>query len=268
MVCAGSLYESTDSALGTDHHARTQGLPFWVPVVVFSTQCWITRGHVLGWADAEHAETTPAAARPVISLLSCASVKADETVQLAAGSLIAQAYGSTQAHEGYHCRYGLNPAFRAALLRGPLRASAFDAAGEVRAIEYTDHQFFVATLFQPERAAMRGEAGALALAFVRAAMAAARWRLWRPAWRSGQRLLRRVRTTRRRAYRSTSHKPLRRRCAWGRCTGAHGGAASLAVAEVLERNVVLHCAASARADALADDAQRLARRRADRRLAR
>lgn len=170
----GSPYKSTDGALLAIRHARTQGLPFLGTCGGFQHAVLDYARHVLGWADAEHAETTPAAARPVISLLSCALVEADETVQLAAGSLIAQAYGSTQAHEGYHCRYGLNPAFRAALLSGPLRASAFDAAGEVRAIEHTDHPFFVATLFQPERAAMRGEAPPLVLAFVRAAMAAAR----------------------------------------------------------------------------------------------
>jgi CTP synthase (UTP-ammonia lyase) len=170
----GSPYRSADGALRAIAHARTHSLPFLGTCGGFQHAVIEYARHVLRWADAEHAETTPDAARPVISLLACALVEASETVRLAAGSRIAQAYGTTQAHEGYHCRYGLNPAFRDALLRGPLVATAFDASGDVRAIEHSDHPFFVATLFQPERAALRGDVPPLALAFARAALAAAR----------------------------------------------------------------------------------------------
>lgn len=170
----GSPYKNMEGALLAIRHARTSGLPFLGTCGGFQHAVVEYARHALGWADAEHAETAPDAARPVISLLSCALVEASETVRLVAGTRIARAYGSSQAHEGYHCSYGLNPAFRAALLNGPLVATAFDAAGEVRAIEHSDHPFFVATLFQPERAALRGEAPPLVLAFARAALAAAR----------------------------------------------------------------------------------------------
>ena len=84
------------------------------------------------------------------------------------GSRIAAAYQALEAVEGYHCRFGLNPAFRAALAAGPLRVSAEDEAGEARAIELADHPFFVATLFQPERAALENQLPPLAAAFVAA----------------------------------------------------------------------------------------------------
>lgn len=47
--------------------------------------------------------------------------------------------------------------------------TAFDATGEIRAAELsaTIHPFFVGTLFQPERAALRGETPPLVRAFVR-----------------------------------------------------------------------------------------------------
>jgi len=170
----GSPYKSMDGALRAIQHARTHGVPFLGTCGGFQHAVVEYARHVLGWADAEHAETAPDATRPVIALLACALVEAGETVRLVAGTHIAQAYGSSQAHEGYHCRYGLNPAFRAALLNGPLVATAFDASGEVRAVEHTDHPFFVATLFQPERAALRGEMPPLVCAFARAAAAAAR----------------------------------------------------------------------------------------------
>lgn len=168
----GSPYQHRDGALLAIRHARTRGLPYLGTCAGFQHAVLEYARHVRGWADAEHAETAPAAARPVITLLECALVEASETVRLAPGSRIAHAYAGSQAHEGYHCRYGLNPALRAALLQGPLVATAFDASGQVRAIEHTDHPFFVATLFQPERAALRGEVPPLALAFARAALAA------------------------------------------------------------------------------------------------
>ena len=43
--------------------------------------------------------------------------------------------------------------------------------GEVRAIELDGHPFFVATLFQPERAALKGELAPLVVAFVAAGAA-------------------------------------------------------------------------------------------------
>jgi CTP synthase (UTP-ammonia lyase) len=75
-----------------------------------------------------------------------------------------------EATEGYRCRYGLNPALRSLLEAGSLRVSAEDSAGEVRAVELAEHPLFVATLFQPERAALLVRLPPLALAFVRAAM--------------------------------------------------------------------------------------------------
>jgi CTP synthase (UTP-ammonia lyase) len=46
--------------------------------------------------------------------------------------------------------------------------AARDAAGEVRAVELDGHPFFVGTLFQPERSALRGQVHPLLTAFVAA----------------------------------------------------------------------------------------------------
>ncbi len=164
----GSPYRSMAGALRAIEHARTRGVPLLGTCGGFQHAVIEYARHVLGWVDADHAETAPDAPRAVISLLQCALVEASEEVRLLAGSRIARAYGAKTAHEGYHCRYGLNPEFRAALLRGPLRATAFDAHGDVRAIEHDDHPFYVLTLFQPERAALRGEVPPLVRAFVQA----------------------------------------------------------------------------------------------------
>lgn len=76
--------------------------------------------HVLGWQDAEHAETAPEASMLVIAPLHCALVEETGSVLFRAGSRLRAAYGTDQSTEGYRCSYGLNPAFQASLVEGPL----------------------------------------------------------------------------------------------------------------------------------------------------
>jgi CTP synthase (UTP-ammonia lyase) len=50
-----------------------------------------------------------------------------------------------------------------------LRVSAEDPDGEARAVELDGHPFFVATMFQPERAGLEGRAHPIVAGFVTAA---------------------------------------------------------------------------------------------------
>ncbi len=164
-----SPYRSIEGALGAIRFAREQRVPLLGTCGGFQHALIEYARNVLGWAEAEHAETAPQSAQAVISALACALLDVSNEVSLQPGSRIASAYGAVRAREGYHCSYGLNPAFAARLTRGPLRATAHDAQGEVRAVELDAHPFFVCTLFQPERAALRGALPPLVLAFVQAA---------------------------------------------------------------------------------------------------
>lgn len=164
-----SPYRSMDGALTAIRHAREQGLPFLGSCGGFQHAILEYARHVLGWQDAEHGETAPTAERAVIAPLSCALVETRAEVRFAAGSQLAAIYGQAAAMEGYRCRYGLNPAFASELTSGPLQASAFDEDGEVRAIELNGHPFFIATLFQSERAALQGQCPPLARALLQAA---------------------------------------------------------------------------------------------------
>jgi CTP synthase (UTP-ammonia lyase) len=163
-----SPYRSADGALLAIRHARESAVPFLGTCGGFQHAIVEYARNVLGWADADHAETAPNSARAVISSLQCALVEATGSVRLFAGTRIAAAYGASEATEGYRCRYGLNPEFRAALVAGPLRAAADDETGEVRAVELDHHPFFVATLFQPERAALKGRSAPLVGSFLEA----------------------------------------------------------------------------------------------------
>lgn len=165
----GSPYRSLEGALRAIGHARTAGRPFLGTCGGFQHAILEYARHVLDWPDAMHAESDPGLGRPVIAALECSLVEARGSVTLAPGSRIARAYAAVTAPTVYRCRYGLNPEFRAALTAGTLRGVAEDERGELRAIELDGHPFFVATLWQPERAALEGQRVPLAEALVDAA---------------------------------------------------------------------------------------------------
>jgi ribosomal protein S18 acetylase RimI-like enzyme len=122
-----------------------------------------------GIARPAHAELEPEAADPIVAPLACALVEKGGRVTFAPASRLARAYGALFAEEEYHCSYGLAARCLPYLEAGLLRATAWDDEGDVRAVELDGHPFFVATLFQPERGALRGSVPPLVLAFVQAA---------------------------------------------------------------------------------------------------
>lgn len=171
----GSPYRSLDGVLAAIGFARRRQRPFLGSCGGFQHAVLEHARTDLGWADAQHAETSPEAPRPVIAPLACGLVETERRVSFAADSLVARAYGRRQSVETYFCRYGVVPGLAAALFGGALRAVGFmddDEAGlpAVHAVERTDHPFFVATLFQSERAALQGQPVPLATTFVHACM--------------------------------------------------------------------------------------------------
>lgn len=160
-----SPYENMLGALDAIQWARMNGLPFLGTCGGFQHAVIEYARNVLQWNEADHAESNPTAAMPLIAPLACSLVEKTDVIRLVPGSRIAIAYGEVTVVEGYHCSYGLNPEFQSRLFQPPLVASAFDDAGEVRAIELSGHPFFVATLFQPERRALKGEVPPLVKAF-------------------------------------------------------------------------------------------------------
>lgn len=166
-----SPYRDTDGAMRAIRFAREQRRPFLGTCGGFQHAVLEYARNVLGWKDAEHGELAPQAKRAVIAPLSCALVEATDSVRLAPYTRIAEAYGTLDVREGYRCRYGVNPEFLDALLEGDLIPSGHDSAGDLRAVELLDHPFFVATLFQPERAALQGTTPPLAMALLKACQA-------------------------------------------------------------------------------------------------
>ncbi|MSU57190.1 MAG: hypothetical protein EXS35_03235 [Pedosphaera sp.] len=164
-----SPYASMAGALWAIRFARENKIPFLGTCGGFQHALIEYARNVVGICDADHAETNPDALNSIISPLACSLVEQTGAIRLKENSRIRNACRTEQIVEGYNCRFGLNPAFQSRLESGGLEFTGWDENGEVRAFELRGHPFFVATLFQPERAALRGENHPLIRAFVVAA---------------------------------------------------------------------------------------------------
>jgi CTP synthase (UTP-ammonia lyase) len=163
----GSPYANTAGVLAAIRFARLNERPFLGTCGGFQ-HAMLEYAQAEWGIDALHAETNPNAINPVIAPLVCGLVEVSGGLHFERGSALRAFYGRDTANEEYHCNYGFNPLYVDRLKTGPLRIAARDDDGSVRAVELAYHPFFIGTLFQPERAALRGELPPLVRAFVAA----------------------------------------------------------------------------------------------------
>lgn len=169
-----SPYRSAAGALAAIRYARVNDVPFLGTCGGFQHAVLEIADALWGVAGAVHAELDASAPNPVIAPLECALVEQGGTVHFRTGSRLAHAYQQLSAEEEYHCSYGFNPRYRRRLHEGPLWLTAWDDDEDVRGVELEGHPFFVATLFQPERTALRGRVPPIVDAWLAAAREAAR----------------------------------------------------------------------------------------------
>jgi CTP synthase (UTP-ammonia lyase) len=162
-----SPYRSMDGALAAIRFARETQRPFLGTCGGFQHALIEFARHVAALSRADHAETNPEGAELVVTPLSCSLVGQHEEIAFTPGSQLHRIHQGRSSREGYHCNYGINPLYRAALEAAGLRFSGFDRAMQVRAMELPSHPFFIGTLFQPERSALAGHSHPLIEALVR-----------------------------------------------------------------------------------------------------
>jgi CTP synthase (UTP-ammonia lyase) len=163
----GSPYASMEGALKAIRFAREMNLPFLGTCGGFQHAVIEYARNVLGKKEADHAESNPGASLPLISALSCSFVGVTGLIRIRPDSRAAGFYGRSEIEEEYNCNYGVNPRFQSLLEGGNLQVTGWDPNHEVRIVELNQHPFFVATLFQPERSALKGATHPLVVAFVR-----------------------------------------------------------------------------------------------------
>jgi CTP synthase (UTP-ammonia lyase) len=153
----GSPYANDDAAYAAITHARTTGQPFLGTCGGFQYAIVEYARNVAGWTGAGHAETEPDADELVVDRLACSLFGEQRTVTTVPGTRLAQICG-TEPFVGFHfCNFGVPNAQMARLVDYGVIVSARAEDAGVEGIELPDHPFFLATLFQPQMAAVHDE---------------------------------------------------------------------------------------------------------------
>jgi CTP synthase (UTP-ammonia lyase) len=162
----GSPYASTTGALQAIEWARTGRCPFLGTCGGFQHALMEYGRNVIG-LTAMHEELQPNAEHALIVKLSCSlSGGAVAPVIAPEGGWYARLVGTTRRDEEFNCNYGLAPDSEPLFADATLRVEARDEEGHVRVVRLSGHPFFVGSLFQPERRALRGELHPLVRAFL------------------------------------------------------------------------------------------------------
>jgi CTP synthase (UTP-ammonia lyase) len=164
----GSPYEHTAGALAAVRFARERKRAFLGTCGGFQHALMEYGAAVLG-LQAAHAELSSEAADPLIMKLQCSLAETRATVVAEPAGWYARLVGGARTTEEFNCNYGLSPGFEPGFAGSEIEFVARDEEGQVRVFRHTQHRFFVGTLFQPERQALRGEVHPLVAAFLDAA---------------------------------------------------------------------------------------------------
>lgn len=168
----GSPYKDMGGALLAIQCARERKIPFLGTCGGFQHALIEYARNVLGLTHADHAEIAPEAKCLIITPLVCSLLEKKDSIEFLHGSKIAKAYGKIKVSEGYHCGFGFNTEFESRFVSNNFIITGRDNQGNARSFELADHPFFVATLFQPERTALKGIIPPLVLAFIKAGASA------------------------------------------------------------------------------------------------
>jgi len=173
---AGSPFKSFDGMLKGIEFARVHDRPFIGTCAGFQYALIECARNVLGIADATTAEEDPSAKNIVIYPVACAVPNRDKNapklsgkvskIRLRPGSYLAAFYGKEMIEEEFFCNYEMNPEFEWMAMEAGFPIVARSSEGECRAIESPTHQFFIATLFQPQLSSREGSPHPLISAFI------------------------------------------------------------------------------------------------------
>lgn len=164
--CApGSPYECTDGALRAIRFARENSVAFLGTCGGFQHALMEFAGNVLA-RNSQHAELDPGAVDPLIVKLSCSLIGAQGRVIASRGSRFAAFLGGAESVEEFNCNYGVRRDLEGVFDGSSLEFVARDQEEQPRAFLLADHPFFVGTLFQPERRALRGSLHPVVRAFL------------------------------------------------------------------------------------------------------
>ncbi|WP_062214443.1 hypothetical protein [Streptomyces sp. NBRC 109706] len=165
-VVPGAPYHNQRGVHIAVRHARERHLPFLGTCGGFFSALIEHAQNVLKLPQAQGVDEDPEKLTHLVTPLTCSLNGETAPLRVAAGSLLSTIYGRTEAEEVFHCSYGLTQEFMDEASDGTLRISAWDGDGAPRALEITDHPFFVGSLFQPELSSEPGAEHPILTAFL------------------------------------------------------------------------------------------------------
>ncbi len=185
LIPGGFGIRGIEGKIGAIRHARARGLP--VLGLCLGLQCIVIEAaRSVGLTEANSAEFEPATPDPVISTMAdqreIVAGQADlgGTMRLGAypavlepGSIVAEAYGTTQVSERHRHRYEVNNDYRDRIAESGLRISGTSPDGHlVEFVEYPTevHPFIVGTQAHPELKSRPTRPHPLFVSFVGAAI--------------------------------------------------------------------------------------------------
>src|SRR5690242_9643044 len=169
-VVPGSPYRHPDNVIAAVRTARELEIPFLGTCGGFQHAILELARDVCGIDDAWHAEYGPEGEQVIVAL-ECSLVGHEGVIEYVPGTKMAAIAGVDRSHERYHCSYGIADAYLERLRDGGVVFSAHDEEGATRALELSDHPFFLGTLFQPELAGDGSRAHPVIRAFAEAVSA-------------------------------------------------------------------------------------------------
>ena len=165
----GSPYRSMEGAIRAIQFSRENNKPFLGTCGGFQHAIIEYARNVCGSPHANHAETSPNSDTLVVIPLVCSLVGETGQISFTPGSFLNTLFEGQSTTEEYHCNYGLNNEWKNRLESAGLCFSGFDHKKEIRAFELPTHPFFIGTLFQPERSALKNQTHPLITAFIKKA---------------------------------------------------------------------------------------------------
>ena len=164
-----SPYRSMEGALRGIRYARQSGTPFLGTCGGYQHAALEFSRNVLGYAKAGNSEVDPDTEIPLISEMVCALREESGRIYLNDGSALRKIYAASAIEEEYNCGYGVNAEYLSIFQGSDMIFSGYDGDNEPRALELTNHPFFIGTAFQPERSSLEQATHPLILAFLMAA---------------------------------------------------------------------------------------------------
>jgi len=165
----GSPYRDMNGALSAIRYARENLIPFLGTCGGFQHAILEFARNVLLLKESNHMESNPHTSLPLIVPLVCSLKNSKGVILLKDGSNIKKIHNQESIEEDFNCNFGVNPNLQYLLEKNSfIDITGLDSDGNIRVIELTDHPFFIATLYQPERSALKGITHPLITAFLEA----------------------------------------------------------------------------------------------------